>query len=107
MTVDKYISSTGLALAKESLGSVQFAMYFQKNSYFTNIFNKNIQKLMESGFIAKWFAILNTKGSQGENSETTIESKQIFGILWICGAGYILSILVFFGEIIKYYKCVK
>lgn len=76
-------------------------MVLRRNSYFTDVFNDVIYKLMANGYMSKLYKNFSTKKYLSTQPSYTglLSVKDVVGLFRICFAGYILSGAVFGLEI--------
>jgi hypothetical protein len=98
-----------LKVCKEQLMTVNIVMYFPKNSYLREAFNRKLSDLMTSGIVQYWinkFAdpkFLNINMAQ--NAPKRLRVEQLSGVLnvWLigCAVGFLAFLIEIFSATIK------
>jgi hypothetical protein len=104
-----YKNSTTLTVCKEPLFTFQYGIYYRKNSYLKDVFNKKISRLKSSALIDFWASdyisskFLNIKIHDGLPKKLNI--GQLMGGFEIVFAGFGVGSVVFICEIVS--KCLR
>lgn len=100
-----YKENTTLTVCKEYLFTFQYGIYFRKNSYLEQAFNKKIQLLKSSGLIDFWASefinsrYLNIKTRDGSPKKLNME--QLLGGFEVLLIGLVVGFFVFLVEAIS------
>lgn len=87
---------------KENIYQLSIAMILRRNSYFTEVFNDVIYKLLANGYISELCTNLKKKKHTTRTSSTGFLSiNDVVGLFRICLCGYFLAIVVFGYEMVS------
>lgn len=86
---------------KENIFQLSIAMVLRRNSYFTEVFNDVIYKLLANGYISKLYSTSKLKKRTRTSSTGFLSINDVVGLFRICLAGYVLATVVFGCEIVS------
>lgn len=78
-------------------------MYFNKASFYLRPFNTQLQKFASNGLLQHWidkYRHVEYRRTVSEKLPAVLTYQQLEGIFYICGALYVMAIVVFILEII-------
>lgn len=94
--------SSRLAGTKDQLYMLPLIFLFRKTSPLATEFNRQLQLLQERGLVDFWFRnITGSLKSSETRDPTKLEMTSILAAFQICGAMYIVSIIVFILELLS------
>lgn len=87
---------------------VMATMYFRKHSCLVPTMNEHVGRFLAHGFVSKWLHDngFKLRKSKNEREPQILTLDQVLGLFYICIGLYIISILLFIGELIAF-KCGK
>lgn len=95
-------SSSRLAATKDHLYMLPLIFLFRKTSPLATEFNRQLQLLQERGLVDFWFRNITGSPKSNEKREPTkLEMTSILAAFQICGAMYVVSIIVFILELVS------
>lgn len=95
-------NSGEMVAIKENIYQLTIAMVLRRNSYFTDVFNEIIFKLLANGYISKLQSNFNKKKHTTRTTSTgLLAMNDVIGLFRICLGGYFLAIVVFGYEIVS------
>lgn len=87
---------------KENIYQLSIAMVLRQNSYFTEVFNEVIFKLLSNGYISELYSNFeNKKIPMEKSSNRLLAMNDVIGLFRVCLGGYILAVAIFGYEIIS------
>lgn len=92
---------------KENIFQLSIAMVLRRNSYFTEVFNEVIYKLLANGYISEMYSNYKLKKRTRTSSTGFLSMNDVVGLFRICLAGYVLATVVFGCEILSMILYVK
>lgn len=106
---DRESDQETLHIMKDCIIKMPISIGIQKNSPLKPTTDKYLRRLIESGLVQKWLSDATEESARNDKSEMPPEavfnlSKLLGGFVFL-GCGYLVGLLVLFGELI-YFKCV-
>lgn len=93
-----------LRMTKDRLYLLPIVMYFSKNSYLQPLFDSKLRLFSESGLLDYWskqYSDETLRSKYQKREPTTLEIHSIVGLLQICGALIVLSLIVVSLELLS------
>lgn len=88
---------------EENIYQLSVAMVLRRNSYFTEVFNGVIYKLLTNGYISELYSNFRFKKNSQRTSTGYLSMDDVVGLFRLCLCGYVLAIVVFSCEVFFFY----
>lgn len=90
-----------LAMTKDRLNTFYLAIHFRKNSILTEIFNRKIEKMTESGLVNYWASKYKENHKTKLEASTKYHYANIIGVFQFCAVLIVIDIVVFILELMS------
>lgn len=86
----------------ENIYQLYIAMVLPRNSYFTEVFNEILYKLLANGYITELYSNFKNQKLATKTSNTGLLSmNDVVGLILICLGGYFVAIVAFGCEVVS------